>query len=124
MRLFKSIYPSTISIIADRRPRLSLLPSQCPICHCKMTRESGARFFSPGSLPINRRNTLNNAAQQYGYIISYEDTSTGPLHSLTWASRVFVNSIEYGRGTGLNRGAAREKAAKAALVALGILQAS
>ncbi|KAK7007019.1 DRBM domain-containing protein [Favolaschia claudopus] len=108
MRFFKSIYPSTINIIADRRPRLSLLPSQCPICHCKMTRQP------------HPRTTLNNVAQQWGSIVTYEDSSTGPLNNPTWTAIVYLNGIEHGRANGATRSAARDRAAQAALRALGM----
>ncbi|KAK7056028.1 hypothetical protein R3P38DRAFT_2761162 [Favolaschia claudopus] len=66
------------------------------------------------------RSVLSNLGQQHGYPVTYEESSRGALDSPTWSSVVFVNGIEYGRGTGPKRGAARDKAATAALHALGI----
>ncbi|KAK7017300.1 hypothetical protein R3P38DRAFT_1321274 [Favolaschia claudopus] len=86
--------------------------------------QHGGRHYGGGGGGGGFRGTLNNVAQQYGYTVAYEDTSTGPLYNIIWNSKVSINGAEYGRGTGPNRGAAKESAAKRALVALGIIQST
>ncbi|KAJ7361274.1 hypothetical protein B0H14DRAFT_2677865 [Mycena olivaceomarginata] len=70
------------------------------------------------------RTWLNNVAQQWGYTIAYEATSTGPQHRPQWTSKVYLNNIENGRGSGGSRGSAKEQAAKSALIALGFIRQS
>ncbi|KAJ7897326.1 hypothetical protein B0H14DRAFT_2677825 [Mycena olivaceomarginata] len=70
------------------------------------------------------RTGLNNVAQQRGWTISYEATSTGAQDRPQWTSKVYLNNIEYGRGSGGNKGSAKEQAAKSALIALGFIRQS
>ncbi|KAJ7897336.1 hypothetical protein B0H14DRAFT_2677856, partial [Mycena olivaceomarginata] len=69
------------------------------------------------------RTDLNNVAQQRRYTILYGATCTGPRHQPLWTSKVYLDNIEWGYGTGGSSGSAKEIAAKKALVALGVLQA-
>ncbi|TFK53660.1 hypothetical protein OE88DRAFT_1733552 [Heliocybe sulcata] len=50
--------------------------------------------------------------------LTWDDDCRGPLHAPTWTSIAYLNNVEWGRGTGPNRGAAREEAAKTVLEAL------
>ncbi|KZT21391.1 hypothetical protein NEOLEDRAFT_1099326 [Neolentinus lepideus HHB14362 ss-1] len=50
--------------------------------------------------------------------LTWEDYSEGPPHNVTWTSIAYLNNIEWGRGTGPSRGAAKENAARAVLDAL------
>ncbi|KAJ6552800.1 hypothetical protein B0H19DRAFT_1377604 [Mycena capillaripes] len=68
------------------------------------------------------RTGLNNAAQGWGQRVQYADSQSGPLNHPTWASVVYLNEVEYGRGAGSTRGSARERGARQALIALGIIQ--
>ncbi|KAF7350332.1 DRBM domain-containing protein [Mycena venus] len=67
------------------------------------------------------RTLLNNVAQNNGWTVTYEASWTGPQENPRWTVVVFVNNIEYGRGIGPTKGAAKDKAARDALVALGVL---
>ncbi|KAJ6486203.1 hypothetical protein C8R47DRAFT_1129435 [Mycena vitilis] len=72
--------------------------------------------------PSHYRNALNNAGQAWGKLIEYVDSQTGPLNAAQWTSIAYVDRIEYGRGSGSTKGSARERAARKALVALGVIQ--
>ncbi|KAJ7882448.1 hypothetical protein B0H13DRAFT_927917 [Mycena leptocephala] len=67
------------------------------------------------------RFALNNAVHQWGQALRYKDSQTGPSNNPQWTSVVYLNNIEHGRGVGPSKGAARESAAKRALVALGLM---
>ncbi|KAJ7651476.1 hypothetical protein DFH06DRAFT_1187036 [Mycena polygramma] len=73
--------------------------------------------------PNHYRTTLNNVGQAWGRLIEYADSQTGPLNAAQWTSIAYVDRIEYGRGSGSTKGSARERAARKALVALGVIQA-
>ncbi|RPD76855.1 hypothetical protein L226DRAFT_532869 [Lentinus tigrinus ALCF2SS1-7] len=64
---------------------------------------------------------FNNYVQKNGLISQVawsQPLQTGPQNSPTWTASVFVNAIEYGRGSAANLGGAREIAAEMALRAL------
>ncbi|KAJ7794329.1 hypothetical protein B0H14DRAFT_3557490 [Mycena olivaceomarginata] len=79
-------------------------------------------FHTKASKAEHYRTDLNNVAQRWGYVVSYEASWSGSQHRPRWMSTVYLNNIEYGRGIGGSSGSAREKAAKNALVALGVLR--
>ncbi|KAJ7929667.1 hypothetical protein B0H13DRAFT_2264426 [Mycena leptocephala] len=67
------------------------------------------------------RFALNNAVHQGGQALRYKDSHTGPSNNPQWTSVVYLNHVERGRGFRPSKGAARENAAKRALVALGFM---
>ncbi|KAF8152595.1 hypothetical protein B0H34DRAFT_726724 [Crassisporium funariophilum] len=73
--------------------------------------------MSAPSIAESARNRLNNACQfmHNGKTPVYESTHTGPQHDRVWTSIVYVEGIEYGRGSGRGQDSAREAAAVAAL---------
>ncbi|KAJ6541931.1 hypothetical protein B0H19DRAFT_1239636 [Mycena capillaripes] len=73
--------------------------------------------------PEHFRTGLNNAAQGWGQRVQYADSQNGPLNNPTWTSVVYLNQVEHGRGAGSTRGSARERAARQALITLGLIQA-
>ncbi|KAJ6520272.1 hypothetical protein C8R45DRAFT_1120493 [Mycena sanguinolenta] len=83
------------------------------------------RLASPLMPPRSQdhyRTALNNAAQAYGWTVTYETSSTGPQNSPLWTAISYVNNIEYGRGNAGSRGAAKETAAYEALIATGVMR--
>jgi len=65
---------------------------------------------------------LNNRLQEMYHkqkVDSWEYEEHGPLHNSVWLAIVFIHDIEYGRGTGKTRHAAKEEAARNALEELG-----
>ncbi|KAJ7333440.1 hypothetical protein DFH08DRAFT_881215 [Mycena albidolilacea] len=99
------------AVVAHDTPSPSEL---CPICR---------EVVSP-RLTTHYRTGLNNVAQQWGYTICYEATWTGSRYRPQWMSKVYLNNIENGRGSGGSSGSAKEKAAKSALIALGFIRQS
>ncbi|THV01471.1 hypothetical protein K435DRAFT_793281 [Dendrothele bispora CBS 962.96] len=66
-------------------------------------------------------NQLNNVAQSNRWQQPvYSDTFTGPNHSPIWTSTVHISEVQNGQGSGPNRGAARENAARQALQVAGL----
>ncbi|KAF9002931.1 hypothetical protein BDQ17DRAFT_1425465 [Cyathus striatus] len=61
------------------------------------------------------KNELNNALQRAGkratYVYSYE----GPESSRTWIAIVYIDDMEYGRGSASNKNDAGHAAARSAL---------
>ncbi|KAF7326434.1 C6 finger domain [Mycena sanguinolenta] len=82
---------------------------------------SGGIFSSPSE--SHYRGRLNNTAQAYGWVVSYETSWSGPQVNPWWTAIAYVNNIEYGRGYGGSKESARENASKEVLLTLGILQA-
>ncbi|KIJ66361.1 hypothetical protein HYDPIDRAFT_109372, partial [Hydnomerulius pinastri MD-312] len=71
--------------------------------------------------PTHRRQALNNYLQRvYGHTrhLTWGTGSQGPHHQPTWLAIAYIAEIEYGRGTGLSIGDAKEAAAGMALSAL------
>lgn len=68
----------------------------------------------------HQRMKLNNVLQQYRTLgsLTWEEIQQGPLHDPTWTAIAYLNEIEWGRGTGRSRGAAKEQAAGRVLAAL------
>ncbi|KAI0756539.1 hypothetical protein C8Q80DRAFT_1264584 [Daedaleopsis nitida] len=67
------------------------------------------------------RMQFNNYLQRNNltpYVRWGQPMQTGPQNAPTWTISVFFNQIEYGRGSAINVGAARELAAEMALRAL------
>jgi len=60
---------------------------------------------------------LHNELQRRGKhgVLRYEDRTAGPKHSPTWTTTLYISDIEYAKGTGKNKQAARDEAAKTAL---------
>jgi len=65
---------------------------------------------------------LHNEMQRRGILASltWEDCPSGPRHKQTWLAIVYVNEVEYGRGCGSTKAAARNMAAREALLQLGV----
>ncbi|KAF8907159.1 hypothetical protein CPB85DRAFT_1436707 [Mucidula mucida] len=70
--------------------------------------------------PPDYRTKLNNWCAQAGKVITYNDVPSGPQHSQTWSSTVYVDNVATGAGVGPAKGAAREMAAHSALLAFGV----
>ncbi|KAJ7844298.1 hypothetical protein B0H13DRAFT_2411771 [Mycena leptocephala] len=68
------------------------------------------------------RSRLNNAGQAWGQPVEYLDSQTGPLNKAPWYSVVYLNRFEFGRGSGSTRFQARERAAREALITLGVIE--
>ncbi|KAF7326478.1 DRBM domain-containing protein [Mycena sanguinolenta] len=68
------------------------------------------------------RNRLNNAAQAYGWTVSYETSWTGRQDNPLWTAIAYVNNVEYGRGYAGSQKSAKEIAAYEALIAAGVMR--
>ncbi|PBK62254.1 hypothetical protein ARMSODRAFT_1089238 [Armillaria solidipes] len=66
------------------------------------------------------RQDLNNYANQAGLILTYEESSSGPQHLVTWTFVAYIGGLEHGRGTSSNKGQAKEIASYKAMEALGL----
>ncbi|KAK0473873.1 hypothetical protein IW261DRAFT_658200 [Armillaria novae-zelandiae] len=62
---------------------------------------------------------LNNLCIQAGWVLVFEDTSTGPQHNVTWSSTATINGVAYGKGTAKTSRAARAEASRQTLILLG-----
>ncbi|KAF7360090.1 hypothetical protein MVEN_00737100 [Mycena venus] len=101
----------------------SLFPSNTFLAACLTPpSEQAPRTFS-GQSSYYYRMMLNNFAQQYGWVTTYESSWTGPQSQPRWTAVTYVNNIEYGRGIGRKRSSAKESAAKGALIAVGVVRA-
>ncbi|OSC96479.1 hypothetical protein PYCCODRAFT_1441045 [Trametes coccinea BRFM310] len=58
---------------------------------------------------------LNNYCQTNRLAWSKEERQTGPQAHPTWTIYVYINGVEYGRGSGLSKSSARQEAAQRAL---------
>ncbi|KAK0199447.1 hypothetical protein DFS33DRAFT_1388593 [Desarmillaria ectypa] len=66
------------------------------------------------------RQDLNNHANQAGLKLTYEATSSGPQHSVTWTIIAYIGGVEHGKGTSSNKSHAKEIAAYKAMETLGL----
>ncbi|RDX51963.1 hypothetical protein K466DRAFT_593064 [Polyporus arcularius HHB13444] len=67
------------------------------------------------------RMQFNNYVQRNGlvpYVAWPQPAQTGPQNAPTWTASVYINGVEYGRGSAISLGGAREVAAEMALRAL------
>ncbi|KAF9255224.1 hypothetical protein L218DRAFT_967490 [Marasmius fiardii PR-910] len=67
------------------------------------------------------KNLLNNYCQgALGTTPEYANAFQGPQHAGIWYSSVYINKLEYGRGSDRTQFGAQEKAALSALRTLGV----
>ncbi|KAI0671397.1 hypothetical protein C8Q78DRAFT_770206 [Trametes maxima] len=59
---------------------------------------------------------LNNYAQTNRLVVTWVELQIGPSTAPTWQCTAYVNGVQCGRGHGVNKSAAREIAAEAALM--------
>ncbi|OCH91808.1 hypothetical protein OBBRIDRAFT_871740 [Obba rivulosa] len=69
---------------------------------------------------VDWRMQLNNLIQSRGEsnVVSWSVDMCGPRHNPTWTATVYISGTVYGRSVGTNREAAKEEAARQALMIL------
>ncbi|KAI0800804.1 hypothetical protein C8Q74DRAFT_445503 [Fomes fomentarius] len=117
---------------SEPHPVYMLEPVQCQSIDLFISSENSAARFSQSLFQFpplytdllkmdHWRMQLNNYCQRNNlqhFVAWSNPVQTGPQNAPTWTISVFFNQVEYGRGSAINVGAAREIAAEMALRAL------